>query len=91
MGLGHSHHYSLPEIVAFCLMFTSQDADVILKMELIFKKRFNNREGNKLWLSPSPRPTTVAAVPLHPYLARTCPLVSAMTGDGEMDQSLSKT
>lgn len=54
-------------------MFTSQDADVILKMELIFKKRFNNREGNKSWLSPSPWPTTVAAVPLHPIPGENLP------------------
>lgn len=31
VGLGYSDNYYLPEIVAFCLMFTYWDADVILK------------------------------------------------------------
>lgn len=65
-------------------MFPSQDADVILKMELIFKKKAHNREENKSWLSPSLRPTTVAAVPLNPIPGKNLSLGVCLTGDGSI-------
>lgn len=58
VGLGHSHNYYLPERVAFCLMFTYRDADVILKMEPIFKRGSKSREGNKQLLSHFPQSET---------------------------------
>lgn len=95
MGLGYSHNYYLPERVAFCLMFTYRDADVILKMELIFKRRSKGREENKSWLSPFPQSATLAEVPFSSTSGKRLSFGLfhhwPKAGDTEIDQSFSKT
>jgi len=72
-------------------MFTYWDADVILKMELIFKRRSNTREGNQQLLSHSPHSATLTEVPLSPTSGWNLSFGLFHDWPRKMNQSLSKT